>query len=195
MSTTTFVLETRDVADGQIGPETTVADIASHDAHVAHPLTSPVLVQGAQPGVCIPDGAFMGTAGVAPPHAQLDIWACREADLVIRGGLAQDPTFMLSDCLVHSVNARNTRELLTETRDSIINRWSFYLQMLFFYTLILLIPIGLIFWYLSRKSKQEDGESGNAGYRSHGTEPLQVVLRVAEGGVNHRKSFEVVADR
>jgi formamidase len=139
-----LVLETRDAADGQIGPATTLADIASHDAHVAHPLTGPVLVQGAQPGdlleieyldivpeaygftrfrpgigflrahfdesflahwfiadghatspqvpgVRIPDGAFMGTAGVAPSHAQLDSWARREADLVTRGGLAQLP--------------------------------------------------------------------------------------------------------
>ena len=45
-----LVLETRDAADGQIGPATTLADIPNHDAHVAHPLTGPVLVQGAQPG-------------------------------------------------------------------------------------------------------------------------------------------------
>ena len=53
------------------------------------------------------------------------------------------------------VNAHNTRELLTETRDSVISRWSFDLQMWFFYTLILVVPVALLFWYLSRKSKQQ----------------------------------------
>jgi len=52
------------------------------------------------------------------------------------------------------VNAHNTRELLTETRDSVMSRWSFDLQMWFFYTLILLTPVALLFWFFSRKSKQ-----------------------------------------
>ena len=43
------------------------------------------------PGVRIPDGSFMGTAGVAPSHAQLRAWASREADLVRRGGIAFPP--------------------------------------------------------------------------------------------------------
>ena len=43
------------------------------------------------PGVRIPDGSFMGTAGVAPSHAQLEEWARREADLVSRGGMASPP--------------------------------------------------------------------------------------------------------
>jgi formamidase len=43
------------------------------------------------PGVRIPDGSFMGTAGLAPSHAQLQAWASREADLVRRGGIAFPP--------------------------------------------------------------------------------------------------------
>src|SRR5215510_11934142 len=48
--------------------------------------TSPQL-----PGVRIPNGSFMGTAGIAPSRAQLDAWARREADLVARGGIAFPP--------------------------------------------------------------------------------------------------------
>jgi formamidase len=40
------------------------------------------------PGVRIPDGSFMGTAGLAPSHAQVRTWSSREADLVRRGGIA-----------------------------------------------------------------------------------------------------------
>ena len=40
------------------------------------------------PGVRIPDGSFMGTAGIAPSRAQMEQWAHREADLVRRGGTA-----------------------------------------------------------------------------------------------------------
>ncbi|MCH8298355.1 MAG: acetamidase/formamidase family protein [Chloroflexi bacterium] len=40
------------------------------------------------PGVRIPNGAFMGTAGIAPSRAQLEAWTKREADLVRRGGVA-----------------------------------------------------------------------------------------------------------
>ena len=43
------------------------------------------------PGVKIPDGAFMGTAGIAPSQAQVIEWARREADLVTRGGTAATP--------------------------------------------------------------------------------------------------------
>ncbi len=43
------------------------------------------------PGVRIPDGSFMGTAGVAPSHVQLEKWTRREADLVGRGGTASLP--------------------------------------------------------------------------------------------------------
>lgn len=48
--------------------------------------TSPQL-----PGVRIPNGSFMGTAGIAPSHAQLEAWTRREADLVARGGIAFPP--------------------------------------------------------------------------------------------------------
>ena len=40
------------------------------------------------PGVRIPNGSFMGTAGIAPSHAQMAQWTGREADLVHRGGIA-----------------------------------------------------------------------------------------------------------
>ena len=43
------------------------------------------------PGVRIPNGSFMGTAGIAPSHSQLEEWTRREADLVRRGGIAQPP--------------------------------------------------------------------------------------------------------
>src|SRR5579872_5828129 len=44
------VLETRDALDGQIGPKTTVADLANLDPSLVHPLTGPVFVKGAEPG-------------------------------------------------------------------------------------------------------------------------------------------------
>jgi len=47
------VLETRDALDGQIGPATTLADLASLDANLVHPLTGPVFVKGAEPGDAI----------------------------------------------------------------------------------------------------------------------------------------------
>ena len=43
------------------------------------------------PGVRIPDGCFMGTAGVAPSRELLAEWNRREADLAARGGRAQPP--------------------------------------------------------------------------------------------------------
>jgi formamidase len=48
--------------------------------------TSPQL-----PGVRIPNGAFMGTAGVAPSHEQLERWAAREAEVKARGGRVFPP--------------------------------------------------------------------------------------------------------
>ena len=48
--------------------------------------TSPQL-----PGVRIPNGAFMGTAGVAPSHEQLRRWSAREAELKSRGGRVFPP--------------------------------------------------------------------------------------------------------
>jgi formamidase len=49
--------------------------------------TSPQL-----PGVRIPNGAFMGTAGVAPSREQLKRWSAREKDLADRGGRVMLPT-------------------------------------------------------------------------------------------------------
>ena len=43
------------------------------------------------PGVRIPNGAFMGTAGVAPSHEQLRKWTAREAELKARGGRVWPP--------------------------------------------------------------------------------------------------------
>ena len=45
-----IALETRDALDGQITPQTTVADVAALDAGAVHPLTGPVFVKGAMPG-------------------------------------------------------------------------------------------------------------------------------------------------
>ena len=138
------VLETRDASDSQINPGMTTADLLGLDAKVAHPLTGPVYVKGAQPGdlleieyldivpqatgwtrnrpgsgflrdlftepylvhwemrdgwatspqllgVRIPNGSFMGTAGIAPSRAQLEAWTRREADLARRGGTVAMP--------------------------------------------------------------------------------------------------------
>jgi len=138
------VLETRDARDGQILPTTTVEDLARQDQKVAHPLTGPIHIDGAEPGdlleieyleiepqaygwtrflpgigflrdlfpksflvhwdlvdgwarskeipgVRIPCGAFMGTAGLAPSREQLEQWSRREADLRARGGIAFPP--------------------------------------------------------------------------------------------------------
>jgi formamidase len=43
------------------------------------------------PGVRIANGAFMGTAGVAPSHEQLTRWTAREAELKARGGRVWPP--------------------------------------------------------------------------------------------------------
>ena len=58
------------------------------------------------PGVKIPEGIFMGTAGVAPSHEQLRLWNDRETDLVRRGGIA-----LLPDAL----DAVPTREPIAST--------------------------------------------------------------------------------
>jgi formamidase len=44
------ILETRDAADGELGPTTSAADIPGIDAGAVHPLTGPVFVKGARPG-------------------------------------------------------------------------------------------------------------------------------------------------
>ncbi|MBV8652126.1 MAG: acetamidase/formamidase family protein [Alphaproteobacteria bacterium] len=139
-----LVLETRDARDGQIGPETTEAELATHDQKSGHPLTGPIWIKDAKPGdlleieyldivpesfgwtrfrpgigflrdhfpdpylvlwnmeegwatsplipgVRIPEGSFMGTAGVAPSHDQLREWTRREAALLARGGIVSPP--------------------------------------------------------------------------------------------------------
>src|SRR5204863_1493143 len=43
-------LQTRDAFDGQIGPDSSAADVAESNLSVVHPLTGPVYVNGAEPG-------------------------------------------------------------------------------------------------------------------------------------------------
>lgn len=60
---------------------------------VAHWDITPEYASSPQlPGVRIPNGAFMGTAGVAPSHEQLRKWTAREAELLERGGRVMPPT-------------------------------------------------------------------------------------------------------
>jgi formamidase len=60
------VLETRDGVDGQLGPGTTEAAMASMQAGAIHPLTGPVLVKSAEPG----DLLEVEFLDIAPqPHA------------------------------------------------------------------------------------------------------------------------------
>ena len=137
-------LETRDANDLQIHAGTTAKDLEKLERTVAHPLTGPVYVKGAEPGdlleieyldivperygwtrfapgggflpdlfnyhfvahwditpeyatspqlpgVRIPNGAFMGTAGVAPSREQLRAWTLREEELRSRGGRVFPP--------------------------------------------------------------------------------------------------------
>ena len=44
------ILETRDALDGQLTPETVLAEVGQVDLGVVHPLTGPVFVAGAEPG-------------------------------------------------------------------------------------------------------------------------------------------------
>jgi len=46
----TVALETRDASDSQIKPGMSAGDLVNLDAKVAHPLTGPVFVKGAEPG-------------------------------------------------------------------------------------------------------------------------------------------------
>jgi len=45
-----IALETRDALDGQITPQTTIADFPNLNSGAVHPLTGPVFVKGAEPG-------------------------------------------------------------------------------------------------------------------------------------------------
>jgi formamidase len=61
------------------------------------------------PGVRIPDGCFMGTAGVAPSHELLAQWTKRESDLVARGArspLPESRDAVPSDELIATQGAR-----------------------------------------------------------------------------------------
>ena len=139
-----FSADTRDAADGQIPRGMTVHDLEPLDRSVAHPLTGPFWVTGAEPGdllevefldivpqaygwtrirpgsgvlrehisgpflvhwdmaegwahseqmpgVRIPQGAFMGTSGVAPSHNQVLEWTARESAVREQGGVALPP--------------------------------------------------------------------------------------------------------
>ena len=44
------VYETRDAVDGQLGPRSTISDVAKLNLNLVHPLTGPVFVKGAEPG-------------------------------------------------------------------------------------------------------------------------------------------------
>ncbi|WP_404924952.1 acetamidase/formamidase family protein [Mesorhizobium sp. ORM16] len=46
----TLVIETRDALDGQVTPETTLADLETIDSNLVHPMTGPVHIEGAEPG-------------------------------------------------------------------------------------------------------------------------------------------------
>jgi formamidase len=46
----TIIYETRDAFDGQLGTESTAADVANLDLGPVHPLTGPAFVKGAEPG-------------------------------------------------------------------------------------------------------------------------------------------------
>jgi formamidase len=59
-------LQTRDGVDGQLGPGTTAASMASMEAGAIHPLTGPVFVEGAEPGDVL-EVEFLDI--VAEPHA------------------------------------------------------------------------------------------------------------------------------
>jgi len=59
---------------------------------VAHWDITPEYASSPQlPGVRIPNGAFMGTAGLAPSREQLNKWFSREKDLAARGGRVWPP--------------------------------------------------------------------------------------------------------
>ncbi len=46
----TVTVETKEASDGQITPQSTVADVAGLDLDLVHPLTGPIAIEGAQPG-------------------------------------------------------------------------------------------------------------------------------------------------
>src|SRR5687767_8906415 len=72
---------TRFAPNGAFLPELFDYHFVAHWQIEREAATSPQL-----PGVRIPNGAFMGTAGLAPSREQLAKWAAREAELLARGG-------------------------------------------------------------------------------------------------------------
>src|SRR5258706_2414302 len=66
-------------------------DLFNHH-FVAHwDITSDYATSPQLPGVRIPNGAFMGTAGLAPSREQLQKWSLREQELLSRGGRVWPP--------------------------------------------------------------------------------------------------------
>jgi formamidase len=66
-------------------------DLFDHPYLVHWNLTQQWATSDSLPGVRIPNAAFMGTAGVAPSHEQLEKWEQREARLKARGGTVFPP--------------------------------------------------------------------------------------------------------
>jgi formamidase len=63
------------------------------------------------PGVRIPNGSFMGTAGIAPSHTQMQQWTRREADLIKRGGIAFLPDPQDAVPLVEPIASQGLRTI------------------------------------------------------------------------------------
>ncbi len=66
-------------------------DLFDHPYLVHWDLDKEWATSASLPGVRIPNGAFMGTEGVAPSREQLAHWAKREAELKARGGVVFPP--------------------------------------------------------------------------------------------------------
>jgi formamidase len=66
-------------------------DLFDHPYLVHWDLDKEWATSASLPGVRIPNGAFMGTEGVAPSHEQLARWTKREAELNARGGTVFPP--------------------------------------------------------------------------------------------------------
>ena len=66
-------------------------DLFDHHFVVHWDITPEYATSPQLPGVRIPNGAFMGTAGLAPSHEQLNRWSAREAELKARGGRVFPP--------------------------------------------------------------------------------------------------------
>src|SRR4051812_162254 len=66
-------------------------DLFDHHFVVHWDITPEYATSAQLPGVRIPNGAFMGTAGLAPSREQLERWTAREAELLARGGRGWPP--------------------------------------------------------------------------------------------------------